>query len=315
MSPSHVLPTARSRRRLILALGAAAALAPASVASAATGVTLKLTDPAGDNTGGSGLDIRSATISHNTTTGAISAAVTFSAAPPTGAALAIGLGKASGGSCSVSTDSGVMSFLATFDATAPLGVWVLSGESATHQYTPTLSGSTFSAATGTASSLKKFSWDCATVSIQQTGANADDLVGDTASAIGTTAGVVQVIVQTDKPDKDKDGVPDVTDACPTVPGSTANGCLSIAAKKALRLGARRVVVDKLVARTATTCKATAKGTVYDGKKKIGSGTLDVGVHGSYCHISGVIKTKKHGKKVKVKIAGSGFKRISATIKK
>jgi hypothetical protein len=297
-----------------LLLAAFALALPAAPASAAT-VSIKISDPAGDSNGGTGTELSGATIVQDTTKGTVSATVTFGAAPRAGSSLAIGIGKLKNGACSVGTEGdGSMVFLVVLDS-PPNGLWVLDGDTVPHPVTPSLAGTTLKVASGTASSLKKLNWDCANVSIQAAGDNEGDVVGDSAGASGTGSGGVQVVVLTDKPDGDKDGVPDVADACPTVAGSTANGCLSIAAKLALRLGAKRVAVDMLVPRTGATCASTAKATVKDGSKTVGKGALEVGVHGSFCHISGVIKTKKHGKKVKVKIAGSGFKTISTSLKK
>jgi hypothetical protein len=304
--------SSRSRRAL-LAIAAAAVAIPAAPASAAT-VALKISDPAGDGTGGAALEITSATITQDTAKGSVTATVAFGAAPSSTASLAIGLGKLKDGACVIGTEGdGSMAFLIAFDPSLA-GIWAVDGDAQSHPVTPTLSGSTLKVTSGSASSLKKLSWNCASVSVQAPGANEGESVGDSAVSGGASAGGSQVVITTDKPDGDKDGVPDVADACPTVAGASANGCLTIAANFALRLGAKRVAVDMLVPMTGTTCKAVAKATVKAGSKTIGKGTLDVGVHGSFCHISGAVKTKKHGKSVKIKITGSGFKAISATVK-
>lgn len=313
VSLSRVPHILRSRRALTAVALAACAL-PASSASAST-VSLKVTDPAGDSTGGNGLDITGATIVQDTSSGTVTATVTYAAAPTDGSALAIGLGKLKGTDCNIGADDGSSAVVFLANITSPLqGIWAMGGAQAYHAVTPTLSGTTFKVATGGDADLKKFTWNCATVAAQAVLSEDSDPVGDTAMASGTGTGGLQTVVLTDKPDADKDGVPDVVDACPKVAGASANGCLTIAAKKALRLGAKRVAVDIMVPRTAATCKAVAKGVVKDGRKTIGKGTLEVGVHGSFCHISGAIKTKKHGKKVKVTISGSGFKKISKAIK-
>lgn len=311
VSPSRVPHFMRPAR---LALAALALAIPAAPASAAT-VSIKLTDPAGDSTGGTTTELSNAVIVQDTSKGTVNASVTFGAAPKPESSLAIGLGKLKNGACSIGAEGdGSMVFLIVL-GNPPTGVWAMDGDASPHAVTPTLSGTTLKVSSGAASSLKKLSWDCANVAVQTAGENEGDAVGDSMTASGTGSGGVQVVVLTDKPDGDKDGVPDVADACPTVAGSTANGCLAIDAKLALRLGAKRIAVDMMVPRTGASCAATAKATIKQGSKTLGKGTLDVGVHGAFCHISGAVKIKKHGKKVKIKIAGSGFKTISASLKK
>ncbi len=312
VSPSRVPNLLRPGRLALAALALAISAAPASAAT----VSIKLSDPAADSTGGATTELSGATIVQDTTKGTVSATVTFASAPRPEASLAIGLGKQKNGTCAIGTEGdGSMVFLIVLSS-PPSGVWALDGESAPQSVTPSLSGTTLKVSTNAASGLKKLSWNCANVAVQAAGEGENaEAVGDSMTATGTGSGSPQTVVLTDKPDGDKDGVPDVADACPTVAGSTANGCLSIAEKLALRLGAKRIAVDMLVPRTGASCAATAKVTIKEGRKTLGKGTLDVGVHGAFCHISGAVKIKKHGKKVKVKIAGSGFKTISASLKK
>lgn len=311
VSPSRVPNSIRGRRALLAALAAAAVL-PAGSASAAS-VSLKISDSASDSTGGTGTEITAATITQDTSAGNVTATITTAAAPTPGASIAIGLGKLKSGACSVGEEGdGSMVIIGVVDS-PPTAAWVIDGSTAPGTATASLSGSTIKITTGSAASLKKLAWNCANVAIQTSVGDSGDAVGDSATGSGSGSG--QVVVTTDKPDADKDGVPDVADACPSVAGSTANGCLSIAAKLAYRLGAKRVAIDVMVPNTGATCKAVAKATVKDGSKTIGKGNLEVGVHGSFCHISGAIKTKKHGKKVKLAISGSGFKKISKSIKK
>ncbi|MBO9532012.1 MAG: hypothetical protein J7513_03450 [Solirubrobacteraceae bacterium] len=298
----------------MLTLGAAALLISAAPASAATS-SLKITDPVNDQKGPTTLDITGATIAQNTSTGAVTATVAFAAAPAPGSTFAVALGS-SENDCDINDASeSAAALVGAIDAEGkPQAVLIASSGGAPAALSPSLSGKSLKITTPSSSALKKLKWDCARVSIQMQGATAEELLGDDAVANGPSL-AAQVVVLTDKPDGDKDGVPDVADACPTVPGSTANGCLAVAAKKAFRLGAKRLVVDRMVLKTGDTCRATAKATVKDGKKTIGKGSLKVGVHGSYCHINGIVKIKKHGKKVKLSIKGGGFKALSANVKK
>lgn len=312
VSLSRVLHSLGSRRALMATALAACAL-PVSSASAST-LSLRVTDPTGDSTGGSGLDITSATVVQDTGTGNLTATVNYAATPLAGSSLAIGIGKLSGSECSIGNDGdGSFVFLVAIDDPVK-GIWGMQGDDAPHPVTPTITGTALKVTSGSSAVLKKLSWNCATIAAQSVVNDDGDAIGDQAAGSGPGAGLPQTVVFTDKPDADKDGVPDVTDACPKVAGASANGCLTIAANKALRLGAKRVAVDIMVPRKAATCKSVAKGVVKDGRKTIGKGELEVGVHGSYCHIVGVIKTKKHSKKVKVTITGSGFKKISKSIK-
>lgn len=310
-SMSRVCVPRFALRLCALGITTAALMAPA--ADAAT-VVLKVPDAAGD-VANPALDVVGATITQDTGTGAVTASIVTSAAPKlSGSILGVALGTASGSTCQTgaSENDGLFQFLVTLGS-PPSGAWLVRGDTAGHPISPSVTGTGIVATSGPTAAGKKITWNCATVSLQ---AQTDgETVGDTASAIGakTIAGT-GAYVTTDLPDTDQDGVPNVADACPTVAGSRADGCLSLAANLALRLGAKRVAVDAMVKRTGATCPASVKVAVSASGKSVGKGTLTVGTHGAYCHLSGAVRTKRHAKKAKVKLTGKGIKTISRTLK-
>jgi len=171
----------RPARLLLTSCAFALAAAPASAAT----VSLKLTDPAGDSSGGAGTEVTGATVVQDTSKGTVTATVTLGAAPKAGSNMAIGLGKMKGGTCSIGTEGdGSMVFLLVLDA-PPSGVWALDGDTAPHAVTPSLSGRTLKVSSGTAAALKKLSWDCANVAVQAQGDVEGEVVGDSVSGSGT----------------------------------------------------------------------------------------------------------------------------------
>lgn len=176
-----------------------------------------------------------------------------------------------------------------------------------------------------ASALKNFDFDCAQIQTKTQVANTaegvpDDIDVDVMNVFPTSGDVVPPPVFTDQPDKDKDGIPDTKDKCPAEPGAKADGCVTISAKLAIRLGAKRVAIDKLVARTSgTVCplKATVTVTTKKGKKNvsIGKGVVSVSTHGSFCRAYGVVKLKKSAKVAKITVKAKGMGSIAATRKR
>ncbi len=295
------------------ALGISAAALHTTGAQAAT-VVLKVTDGAGDVTNPA-LDVLGATITQDTGTGAVTASVVTAAAPKaTGSILGVALGTASGATCNTgaSESEGLFQFLVTL-GTPPSGAWLVKGDTTGHPISPSVTGTGIVATSGPTAAGKKVKWNCATISLQVQADGAT--VGDSASATGakTIAGA-GAYVTTDLPDTDLDGVPNVADACPAVAGSRADGCLALPANLALRLGAKRVVVDIMVKRTGAACPASVKLDAKASGKSVGKGTLTVGTHGSYCHLAGAVRTKRHAKRAKVKLSGAGIATISRTLK-
>lgn len=296
-----------------LALGGLAAALSVAPADAAT-VVLKVTDGSGD-VANPALDLLGATITQDTGTGAVTASVVTAAAPTaTGSILGVALGTTSGSTCNTGAadNEGLFQFLVTLGS-PPSGAWLVKGDTTGHPISPSVTGTGIVATSGPTAAGKKVKWTCATISLQVQADGAT--VGDAASAVGAkTLPGAGAYVTTDLPDTDLDGVPNVADACPTVAGSRANGCLNLPATMALRLGAKRVVVDMMVKRTGSACPASVKLVATSSGKTVGKGSLTVGTHGSYCHLAGAVRTKRHAKRAKVKLSGSGIAKISRTLK-
>lgn len=186
--------------------------------------------------------------------------------------------------------------------------WALAGSAEPGNAPAARTGTSITTTAGPADALKNQPFDCAqiltkTVDAQEQSIDVDAVV---VSVSGGVAG---------GPDKDRDGVTDASDKCPTVPGGDRYGCLTIPAKLAVRLGAKRVAIDKLVLRTGAACPVKAKVTVKSGKKTLGSGVISVTSHGSYCRAYGVVKLKKSAKKAKITVKGTGMGSIAATRKR
>ncbi len=203
--------------------------------------------------------------------------------------------------------------------------WVLNSPITVGDVDVTRSGSSLTA-TAKEDVLANLTFDCAQVQTWTQIPGADGSPEDVAvdvMNIFTPEALLKVVpppVVTTEPDKDKDGVPDAKDKCPTVPGAKADGCLTISAKLAIRLGAKRVAIDKIVARTSgNVCplKASVKVTMKKGKKNvtIGKGVVSVSTHGSYCRAYGVVKLKKTAKVAKITVKAKGMGSIAATRKR
>jgi hypothetical protein len=100
-----------------------------------------------------------------------------------------------------------------------------------------------------------------------------------------------------------------------VPGALANGCPAVKPAAEFRLGAKRVVVDKLVAMTAKTCPPRVRITVTSKGKKIGTGVFKVDQHGSFCRVKGIVALKKKKKAVRVKTKGTGMASVAKSVRR
>lgn len=290
---------------LVLAVAVTLVLAPA--AGAAT-VSMTGSDPV-DASGNPKLDLTSGTVTYDSTAGklTIKAQTVASNAGLVPADVFIIVGKSAGGKCEPNADvSPVVAFLLVARAESSLTKWFVTGTETPGEATVTRSGTTMSVTTGTDSRLKNLPLDCAQLQTK-TVSGEDPLDVDFMNVfVGGGGG---------GPDKDEDGVADGSDKCPTVAGAGRDGCATISAKLAVRLGAKRVAIDKLVLRTGSACPVKAKVTVKSGKKTVGTGVISVTSHGKYCRAYGVVKLKKSVKKAKITVKGTGMGSIGATRKR
>lgn len=116
-------------------------------------------------------------------------------------------------------------------------------------------------------------------------------------------------------DTDGDGVHDGIDKCPTAAGAATSGCESVPLAKSLRLGTKRVVVDRLLSSTSGTCPKTVKIVAKVGRKKVGAQALGTMKKGKFCHVQGVVKLKKRVSKARVTIVGAGVVSVAANLSK
>ncbi|MBJ7470481.1 MAG: hypothetical protein JHD16_04235 [Solirubrobacteraceae bacterium] len=306
---------------LAVALVSLAVLAgPASAAI----TTMSGTDPIDAST--PPLDLTAGKVVYDSTAGKATLTVE-TAAPTAGASPALVyalLGRESAGQCLPDAEAAsVLFFSLSYTGEGDFTKWVATPDVSLNDAATTRSGTTITSTAGPSSTLRSLGFTCAQIQTrtqvpnEAAGAPDDvdvDQMNVFVAAGGNTpnSGAVPPPVFTDQPDKDKDGVPDTKDACPAEPGAAANGCLTIPARLAVRLGAKRVVIDKLVSRTGAACPIKAKVKVVSKKKTIGSGVVSVSAHGSYCRAYGVVRLKKTAKVAKITVTAAGMGSIGAT---
>jgi hypothetical protein len=116
-------------------------------------------------------------------------------------------------------------------------------------------------------------------------------------------------------DADGDGVHDGADKCPKLAGAATNGCETATLAKSIRLGTKRVVIDRLLASTSGTCPKTVKAVVSLKGKTLGKQTMGTIRKGKFCHVFSVVKLKKRVAKARVVIRGTGITPVAATVVK
>lgn len=316
MSLSALRRPGRGWRALLLAVAATCTVLGVPTANAAT-ITLSGTDPVETET--PKFDLISAKAVYDNTAGKVSVTVQ-TAAPNAGVipfAVFVVLGKAVDGKCEPDGEKSPVVLVAmSWESDIEATNWIVTGATSASPAPTTRSGATVTSTAGPASNLRNLPLDCAQVLTKTSGPGADggtEAIDVDDMSISTAGGASPIF--TTEPDKDKDGVADRLDKCPTEPGAAANGCATLPAKLAVRLGAKRVAIDKLVARTAKVCPVKAKVTVKVGKKTIGSGVISVTTHGSFCRAYGVVKLKKSAKKAKITVKATGMGTISASRKR
>ncbi|MDQ8044400.1 MAG: hypothetical protein REI11_07340, partial [Patulibacter sp.] len=185
-------------------------------------------------------------------------------------------------------------------------------------------GNTVTLATDVSAYLALSTVNCARVSVEMIDSDGKTLAVDTAEGFAPDEPVVQPIGVVPPPignataqalDTDHDGVPDVKDVCPQVPGTAPNGCLTVPEAKSVVLGTKRVVIDRLIPLAATKCPAAATATAVLKGKTLGKGAVGVLPHGNFCEAKGVLKLKKKISKTRVTITGKGMTKFAITVKR
>jgi hypothetical protein len=329
--------TTPSLRFGLLGLALAAGVPAALVASSASGaaqaqapVIIEVTkqDEAGDaDTENAAVDIESATVTQDRTNGIFTAKVTF-AGDPLGMPAAwihAGLGFSYGtDTCYIGGEAaGVAHLKAQMGGTEAR--WSVSANTdVSGPATQLVEGRTVTL-TSQASPLLKSPFVCMGIGTFAAGENGklsttiyDDIVASLPLP-PTPNPVAPPAVGEGKPqvalDRDGDATPDSTDQCPDVPGAGTNGCLTTPLARAFRLGTKRLVVDHLLRRTASTCPTAVKATVAAKGRTIGKQKLGVIAKGSWCHVTGIVKLKKRAKQVRVAIAGTGIAGVKQVVRR
>lgn len=324
---SHSAP-GRNTRRTLRSLGSVALgfLALAAFAQPASAVTVTGTDPI--DASAPGLDLVNAKLDYDPAAGTSSLTVQ-TAAPSTGvgpSSVYALLGKQEGDQCKATgEDAGVLVYLMIWTSDGEGLQWILSNPLAVGNLSVQRSDTTITATIGADAAIKGLDFNCAQVQSNVQVPDADGVgedspvdamnlfVGGATNEVAPIRFALPTIS-----DQDQDGVPDAKDKCPTAPGGAANGCLTIPDRLAIRLGSKRVVIDKMVARSGAACPLKAKVTVTLKKKTIGSGVVSVSSHGAFCRAYGVVKLKKTVKtktSVKVVAKATGMASISVTTKR
>lgn len=116
-------------------------------------------------------------------------------------------------------------------------------------------------------------------------------------------------------DTDGDGVHDAVDKCPAIPGAAMNGCETVPLAKSIKLGTKRLVVDRLLETTNGACPKTVKIVAKLSGKTYGKQAVGTLKKGKFCHVLAVVTLKKKIKKARVTITGTGVTPVAATVAK
>ncbi len=324
---SHSAP-GRNLLRTLKALCSVALgfLTLALFAQSASAVTLTGSDPVDAST--AGLDLVNAKLDFDPAAGTSTltvqtAAASASVMPASFYAL---LGKAEGGQCVATGEgAGVLVFLMIWTPEGEGLQWILSDPLAYGNLTVQRDGTSITASIAADAGLQGLGFDCAQVQSKAPVVGADGVLEDVdADAMNLFVGGATNLVAPVKfeipvvTDGDQDGVADAKDKCPTEAGGATNGCLTIPDRLSVRLGSKRVAIDKMVTRTGAACPLKAKVKVTLKKKVLGTGVVSVSSHGGFCRAYGVVKLKKTVKaktSVKITVTAAGMGSIAATRKR
>ncbi|MBJ7470482.1 MAG: hypothetical protein JHD16_04240 [Solirubrobacteraceae bacterium] len=116
-------------------------------------------------------------------------------------------------------------------------------------------------------------------------------------------------------DADRDGVRDGIDKCPQAAGAATNGCEAVPLASSIKLGTKRVVVNRLLESTSGACPKTVKIVVKVGRKTLAKQAAGTITKGKYCHVVTVVPLKKRASKARVAITGTGIVSVAENVKK
>lgn len=267
------------------------------------------------------LDIVQGEVQQNPQTGEISARVELAGAPQPGQPLALRIlmgNVAPNGTC-VARKGGEFVTLMRLDA--PTVTWKLGLKDTYGQRwgdgAGTVTGNVIELTVRTDGRLQGSIGTCTLVSIGSSTVWPDPLMASVDDALGKAELAPVTVGGQAAPgptgDRDRDGVADLVDRCPSDPGLMADGCPDVPGGKSLRLGARRLVVVRLMAKVdgVTTCPAVAK-VIVSQSRRLGAAKLPVTESGTFCEVRGVVRLKRHRRNsvVRVELSGNGLASVT-----
>lgn len=138
----------------------------------------------------------------------------------------------------------------------------------------------------------------------------DDVIAKTVLKATTVGGQV---ASSPTGDRDRDGIADLIDRCPTVAATSGDGCPAGGAAgsapptqaQSLRLGARRLVLDRLLVMEPGTaaCPSKAK-VVVTQRRRLAAVKLPLVAEGTACRIKGVVRLKRYRKRSSLRVVVS-----------
>ncbi len=317
----------------VIAASLACAAAPASASDSDSDsdeptppLIFDLQDPAGDAVGTVGIDLVAATVTQDREAGVFKAALTFASDPSTAQAyIHVALGFRRSGECITGEEQQGVAHLNSV-ATSPEAAFAISARTEVGgKATKVSSGTQVTITSDSDRLLEAATWSCTRVEllgIDNQGEPIPATVFDSVVAfIGTPpptnpgqvapapqAGVITTF------DTDRDAVPDSTDQCRDVPGAGTNGCPTSSERDSLRLvGAKRIEVDRLIARTGEKCPGAVKVTVTAKRRNVAKQQLGVMPRGAFCHVAGTVQLRRRATSVRVVVSGKGMKTLRVSV--
>lgn len=302
-------------------------------AAAATPIVIEATDPAGDayyrGAGEPGTDITGFRVNQDRDTNVASGSVTFvtppSTATPASWELRIAFGKVVGTSCKIWEFGAVhvRHDLGTTSADYIVGAMT----DVRRDVAISADGLTLNFATPAAPDIfSGYGFRCITVTTEKLFEDRTtdaDYPADIVTAFAPADQVARPEAPVDPGkgtpapilDADGDGVHDAADKCPKVPGAAQSGCETVPVAASIKLGTKRLVIDRLLASTAGVCPRTVKVVAKLSGKTLGKQAVGTIKKGSFCHVQAVVKLKKKVKKARVTVTGVGVTSVAATVAK
>lgn len=270
------------------------------------------------------LDLVQGEVQQNPQTGEISAHIELAGAPEAGQPVAVRIvmgSVAPDGTC-VARRQG--EFVTVMRLDTPTVTWKIGLEDYYGQVwgtgTGTVTGNAIDLSTKTDGRLVRFIGTCAAVSVGSSVGWPNTKMLSVDDALGKAELKATIVNGQVAPkatgDRDLDGVADLVDRCPTDPGLTQDGCPETPGAKSLRLGARRLVVSRLMAKAdgVTTCPAVVK-VIVTQNRRLGAAKLPVADRGKLCEVTGIVRLKRYRRSsvVRVELSGNGLSSVTQRI--